>query len=112
MVEERPGAVILAAAWLVLVACIYFFWAYQYGSAVLWIGLAAMGVYHLATAVGLYYLCEWARRRAVQVAIFDILAMLQHLFPHPYPFGLLLGLGMPLYTITVLSDQRIRQRFS
>lgn len=112
MIPKRPAAVLLTAAWQILLGLIGLVRATQFDNPVWWIGLTVMALWHIATGVGLYYLCEWARQRAVQLAVFDIFALLQVLFPHPYPFGALLKLGMPLYTIVVLNDRRTRALFS
>ncbi len=111
MVEERPAPVLITAAWQVLLAAIACYKAYQFNVPLYWIALLTMAGWHLATALGLYNLQEWARKRAVQIAVFDMVALF-HLFPHPYPLGILFKVGMPLYTITVLTDRRLQRRFS
>ncbi|MCC7491544.1 MAG: hypothetical protein IT204_04315 [Fimbriimonadaceae bacterium] len=112
MIEKRPPAVLLAAAWQVLLGVTWLVQAFRLDSPIFLIALCIWAIYHLATAVGLYQLQEWARRRAVQMAVFDILGVLQGLLAYPSPFGALVTLGMPIYTLTVLNDPALKQRFS
>jgi len=112
MTSSRPAPVLYTAAWQILLGLIYLYRAYQLGHPVAWLFFTGYGLYHAYTAYGLYLLREAARQRAVQMAVFDIFALLQMLFPYPNPFGALFNLGMPLYTITVLTDRRVRLLFS
>lgn len=112
LIRERPAAVLLIAAWQVLLGVITIYQARQLDQLIWWLVLVAFGGWHLVTAYGLYNLNEWARQRVVQLAVFDMLGLLQMLFPYPYPYGALLKLGMPLYTMVVLTDTRVRRLFS
>lgn len=112
MTSERPLAVLYTAAWQVLLGVIYLFRAWQLGHPMAWVFFTGYGLYHAYIALGLYLLRESARQRTVQMAVFDIFALLPMLFPYPNPFAALFNLGMPLYTVTALSDPKIRRRFS
>ncbi|NUP99873.1 MAG: hypothetical protein HUU35_08460 [Armatimonadetes bacterium] len=112
MISKRPPAVVFLAAWQMLLGLIAFYRVGEHNMPLWWIGLTVMGVWHVATAVGLYHLNEWARQRSVQLAVFDLFALLKVLFPYPSPFFALISLGMPLYSLTVLTDPNVRRRFS
>jgi hypothetical protein len=113
MVEERPPAVVLVAAWQALIGCI---WLYQVGMTAepfYKVLIAGLAISHLYASVGLYYLCEWGRQRTVQLAMLDVLTVLQLLLSnHLSPFGALLWIGMPLYVLHALNDADVRRRFS
>ncbi|HAZ63725.1 MAG TPA: hypothetical protein DCZ72_08990 [Armatimonadetes bacterium] len=113
MSGQRPNAVVLSSAYQVLLGLI---WVSQVGAMpnlMYKLLLLSIAGGHFYAAVGLYLLTEWGRQRAVQFALFDILAVLPKLFSGQLlPWGAVLQLGMPLYILHALNDRKIRERFS
>lgn len=114
MEVRRPsGAVLYAASFQVLLGATWLVRAFEFPGALPRLLLASIAASHWIAAVGLYRLYEWGRQRAVQLAVFDVLGTLHLLLTdHISPFGALLQLGMPLYTINVLNDSETRELFT
>lgn len=114
MASRRPGAVDYAALFQVLLGLIWLLRAFEVPGVLprlLIVGLAVSS--HFASAIGLYFRYEWGRTRAIQISVFDILGTFHLLLvAHLTPFGALLQLGMPLYTLSVLADPKVRDSFS
>lgn len=113
MNSQRPTAVIYTSAYQVLLGLI---WLYQMSAMpgpLLKVLVASIAFGHWYAAVGLYLMCEWGRQRTLQFAMFDLLSVLPMLLSQQIsPWGALLQLGMPLYTLHALNDGRVRERFS
>lgn len=113
MTSQRPAAVLYTAAFQVLSGVIWLVQAADMPGVILRVVVVTFGVSHFTTAFKLWQMSEGGRQRALQIAVLDVLGALQRLaFGHLSPFGALLFLGMPLYSISVLRDRGLRQRFN
>ncbi|MBI2300375.1 MAG: hypothetical protein HYU66_15755 [Armatimonadetes bacterium] len=113
MTAQRPPAVLYTAAFQVLTGLIWLVQAADMPSGFMRWFLVWFGASHFVTAYGLWQMSEWGRQRALQIAVLDVLGVLQVLlFGQISPYGALLRLGMPLYSISVLRDRNLRQRFN
>lgn len=107
---ERPRSILLISAYLVFLCCFYVCLARWLEMFPLYIWAAIQ----LLCAVGLYYLCEWARSFVVGTAVMNILNVIVLVLMGYFDPGIdvLLLIGMELYIVTVLTDKRMRARFS
>lgn len=107
---ERPRSILLISAYLVFLCCFYIYLARWLEMFPLYFWAAIQ----LLCAVGLYYLCEWARSFVVGTAIMTILNIIVLVIMGYFDPGLevLLLIGMELYIVTVLTSKEVRERFS
>jgi len=107
---DRPRCVPLISAYLVF-QCLFFCWLARFtGMWPLYFWAAA----HLLCAGGLFYLCEWARSFTVGVSSMNLISIaILVLSGYIDPTREVLFLiGMDLYIVTALRDERIKSRFS
>lgn len=111
--QELSPAVVYTATFQVLWGLIWVFQAFESSLFLIQLLILSLSVGHFYAAYGLFRGFEWGRQRAVQLCGFDVLnAVYRLLTGHLSPLGALLTLGMPLYTLSVLNDEEVRERFS
>jgi hypothetical protein len=113
MSEKRPLAVVFVASWAVLLGLVDLVLMSSMPGALAKVVMLGLSASHFYAAVGLFFLCEWGRQRALQLAVFDVLnAVILLLSGHLSPFGGLLQVGMPLFVLHALHEGEVRRRFS
>jgi hypothetical protein len=107
---ERPRSILLISAYLVFL-CVFF--AYL-GQLLGMFPLYFWAAIQLLCAVGLYYMCEWARNFVVGTAVMNIINIIALVIMGYFDPGLdvLLLIGMELYIVTVLTNKQVRGLFS
>ncbi|HIE50231.1 MAG TPA: hypothetical protein EYP85_00605 [Armatimonadetes bacterium] len=109
MRTSRPASILLICAYQAFLVWVYTF--FGYASRLFLAYLLALT--HLVCLFGLYYYREWARRTTIRLFLFDVIAVLLAYAEGLLPASaVLVLLGMPAYALTVLTDPRIKGRFS